>query len=266
MTAALTLSLLAALASTTADDLRGAPDDAPSGVQSIARVAAPAPAPASTELNRLELKVQPFLGLTSNSWGSLGEARFEHDFRFPLTLGIELAPVALVQSGDGTGALAQARLTAALNLRYLAVGLGVGGQLQRFGRNGLSIAPTLRLGRRDGLNLSVEYAYSVAANQYTGQRTIGFSNIIGTLRIPLTDRLSLQIDGGLNLKAWAFTTVGLRDRVRGDGGPGTWFISAGLGAAWISDEGSCNYDAVIPCGPSAMSFGPTIDFGLERRF
>ena len=170
--------------------------------------------------------MQPFLGLTGNSWGSLGEARYEHDFRFPLTLGIELAPVAVASSGDGTGALAQARLTAALNLRYLAVGLGVGGQLQRFGRNGLSLAPTLRLGRRDGLNLSVEYAYSVAANKYTGQRTIGFSNIVGTLRVPLTDRLSLQLDGGLNLQAWAFTTVGLRHRLRGDGGPGTWFVSA----------------------------------------
>ncbi len=190
MTAALTLSLMAALASTTTVDVDGPVDGAPDGVQAIARVAAPAPAPASTELSRFELRVQPFLGLTSNSWGSLGEARFEHDFRFPLTLGIELAPVALVESGNGTGALAQARLTAALNLRYLGVGLGLGGQLQRFGRNGLSIAPTLRLGRRDGLNLSVEYAYSVAANQYTGQRTIGFSNIIGTLRIPLTDRLS----------------------------------------------------------------------------
>jgi hypothetical protein len=266
MTGTLTLSLLAALVSTTAVDVDAPSDGAPDGVQAIARVAPPPPAPASTELNRFELRVQPFLGLTSNSWGSLGEARFEHDFRFPLTLGIELTPVALVASGDGTGALAQARLTAALNLRYLAVGLGVGGQLQRFGRNGLSIAPTLRLGRRDGLSLSVEYAYSVAANQYTGQRTIGFSNIIGTLRIPLTERLSLQIDGGLNLQAWAFTTVGLRDRVRGDGGPGTWFVSAGLGAAWISDQGGCNYDAVIPCGPSAMSFGPTIDFGLERRF
>jgi hypothetical protein len=267
MTAALSLSLLAALASTTAVDVDGpVVEGAPNGVQSIARLAAPPPAPASTELNRFELRVQPFLGLTSNSWGSLGEARFEHDFRFPLTLGIELAPVALVQSGNGTGALAQARLTAALNLRYLAVGLGVGGQLQRFGRNGLSIAPTLRLGRRDGLNLSVEYAYSIAANQYTGQRTIGFSNIIGTLRIPLTDRLSLQFEGGLNLKAWAFTTVGLRQRVRGDGGAGSWFLSAGLGAAWLSDQGSCNYEAVIPCGPSAMSFGPTIDFGLERRF
>jgi len=261
MTTAVTLSLLAALTSTTAVDLDGAPDAAPA----ITRQVVPLPA-ASTELNRFELKVQPFLGLTSNSWGSLGQARYEHDFRFPLTLGIELAPVAVAANGNGTGALAQARLTAALNLRYLAVGLGVGGQLQRFGRNGLSIAPTLRLGRRDGLSLSVEYAYSVAANKYTGQRTIGFSNIIGMLRIPLTDRLSLQIDGGLNLQAWAFTTVGLRDRVRGDGGPGTWFISAGLGAAWISDQGSCNYEAAIPCGPSAMSFGPTIDVGVERRF
>ena len=88
MTAALTLSLLAALASTTAVDLDGAPDGAPDGVQSIARLAAPAPVAASRELNRFELRVQPFLGLTSNSWGSLGEARFEHDFRFPLTLGI----------------------------------------------------------------------------------------------------------------------------------------------------------------------------------
>ena len=270
MTAALTFSLLAALASATAVDLDGGSDGAAGesseGAPSIARQGGPTPAAPSTGLNRFELKVQPFLGLTSNSCGSLGEARFEHDFRFPLTLGIELAPAALVASGDGTGALAEARLTAALNLRYLAVGLGIGGQLQRFGRNGLSIAPTLRLGRRDGLSLFVEYAYSVAPNQYTGQRTIGFSNIIGTLRIPLTERLALQLDAGLNLQAWAFATVGLRDRVRGDGGPGSWFISAGLGAAWISDQGGCNYDAVIPCGPSAMSFGPTIDFGLERRF
>jgi hypothetical protein len=255
--AALALSL-ATLASVNAAELDGTPD--------IAREAAPAPAPGPPALNRFELKLQPFLGLTGNSWGGLGEARFEHDFRFPLTLGLELSPVALVSSGDGTGALAEGRLTAAFSTRYLAVGLGVGGQLQRFGRNGLSIAPTLRLGRRDGLSLQVEYAYSVAANQYTGQRTIGFSNIMGTLRVPLTERLALQIDGGLNLQAWAFTTVGLRHRLVGDGGAGSWFVSAGLGAAWVSDRSGCNYGAAIPCGPSAMSFGPTVGFGLERRF
>jgi hypothetical protein len=258
MTAALALSVMVALAGTTAVDLDGAP--------TIATAPAPAPQSGRPELNSFELKLQPFLGLTGNSWGSLGEARFEHDFRFPLTLGLELAPVAFAANGNGTGALAEARATAAFSTRYLAIGLGLGGQLQRFGRNGLSAAPTLRLGRRDGLNLSVEYAYSVAANQYTGQRTIGFSNIVGTLQIPLTERLALQIDGGLNLKAWAYTTIGLRERLTGDGGPGSWFVSGGLGAAWFSQQSGCNYDAVIPCGPSAMSFGPTVAFGFERRF
>lgn len=260
LTGAFALALAAVLApiSATAADLEGAP--------TIAREPAPEPEPDRPALNRFELTLQPFLGLTGNSWGSLGQARFEHDFRFPLTLGVELSPVALAASGEGPGALAEARLTAAFSTRYLAVGLGVGGQLQRFGRNGLSIAPTLRLGRRDGLSLSIEYAYSVAANQYTGQRTIGFSNVIGTLRVPLTERLALQIDGGLNLQDWIFTTVGLRQRLRGDGGPGTWFVNAGLGAAWVSDRSGCNYDADIPCGPSAMSFGPTIAFGFERRF
>jgi hypothetical protein len=238
----------------------------PSSPTEIARVAPPLTEPEHPALNRFELKLQPFLGLTGNSWGGLGEARFEHDFSFPLTLGLELSPVALAASGEGTGALAEARATAAFSTRYVAVGLGVGGQLQRFGRNGLSLAPTLRLGRRDGLSLFVEYAYSVAPNQYTGKRTIGFSNVIGTLRIPLTERLALQIDGGLNLSAWAYTTIGLRQRLFGDGGPGTWYVSGGLGAAWVSDRGSCNYEADTPCGPSAMSFGPTIGFGLERRF
>ena len=258
MTAALALSL-SLLASVQAADLEGAP-----AVATTAPEAAPTESPPA--FNRFELKLQPFLGLTGNSWGGLGEARFEHDFRFPLTLGIELAPVGLVSGADGTGALAQARLTAAFSTKYLAIGMGVGGQLQRYGRNGLSLAPTLRLGRRDGLNLEVEYAYNVAANQYTGQRTIGFSNIVGTLQIPLADRLALQIDGGLNLHAWAYATVGLRHRLIGDGGPGTWFVSAGLGAAWITQSSGCNYEAAIPCGPSATSFGPTVGFGLERRF
>ena len=43
------------------------------------------------------------LGLTANSWGGLGELRYAHDFRAPLTVGIELAPFSVVSSGEGTG-------------------------------------------------------------------------------------------------------------------------------------------------------------------
>ena len=69
--------------------------------------------------------MQPFLGLTGNSWGSLGEARFEHDFRFRSRWASSWRRWLWRPSGDGPGALAEARVTAAFSTRYLAVGLGV---------------------------------------------------------------------------------------------------------------------------------------------
>ena len=82
----------------------------------------------------------------------------------------------------------------------------------------------------------------------------------------LARRLALELDAGLNLKAWAFATIGLRHRLRGEGGPGTWFVTGAFGLAWVADRAPCDYDADIPCGASARSFGPTIGLGLERRF
>ncbi|HVT09420.1 MAG TPA: hypothetical protein VHO67_18295 [Polyangia bacterium] len=228
--------------------------------------AAEAPAEATRPAaNRVELELRPVLGLTANSWGSLGELRYAHDFRAPLTVGIELSPFSVVSSGEGTGTEIQARLHAAYSTTYLAVGLGVGGQLRRFGRNGASLASTLRLGRLDGLSFTLEYAYALAANKYTGRRTIGFSDVLGRLQVPLTDRLALRLDGGLDLQSWVFTTIGLRHRIVGDGGAGSWFVSGGFGVAGIEDRGSCDNPAQI-CGRSALSFGPTISFGLEHRF
>ena len=52
----------------------------------------------------------------------------------------------------------------------------------------------------------------------------------------------------------------------GDGGPGTLYVNGALGAAWILDRGPCDYEAAVPCGRSAMSFGPTVAFGFELRF
>jgi hypothetical protein len=219
-------------------------------------------------LTRAQLTLRPFLGLVANSWGGIGEARIEHYFDAPLMLGLELAPMAFAASGDGPGVIANPRLRAAYVSRYLTVGLGVGWSLQRFGRSGPSIAPALRLGSLDGLNLAVEYNYSLAANAYTGRRTIGFGNLLGTLTIPLASALALQIDGGISVDLWSFATLGLRHRLRGDGGPGTWFLSAALGVARVADRAVCNYatDTFTPCGGSAQSFGPTIAVGTERRF
>jgi len=231
----------------------------------VQQPAAPAPENGGEGWTRVSIDLIPVLGLTSNSWGGLSQIRAEHHFRAPLVLGVELAPLALASSGEGLGALAQARIHAAYATRYLAVGLGLGAQLQRFGRNGLSIAPTLRLGRLDGLELELEYAYNVAPNQFTGRRTVGFSDVLATGRVPLTSRLALQVQAGLDLQAWIFTMLGVRQRLVGDGGPGSWFVSAGFGVAWIEDRSACD-DPELSCGSTAMSFGPTIGFGIEHRF
>jgi hypothetical protein len=238
----------------------GAPD-----LPEVQKQAAPAPESGGEGWSRVSIDLLPVLGLTSNSWGGLSQIRAEHYFRAPLVVGVELAPLALASSGEGIGTLAQARLHAAYATRYLAVGLGLGAQLQRFGRNGLSIAPTLRLGRLDGLELELEYAYNVAPNRFTGRQTVGFSDVLTTGRVPVTSRLALQLQAGLNLQAWIFTTLGLRQRLSGEGGPGSWFVSAGFGVAWIEDRSACDQPD-LSCGSTALSFGPTISVGLEHRF
>jgi hypothetical protein len=138
--------------------------------------------------------------------------------------------------------------------------------MQRFGSSGLSLAPSLRLGSMDGLNLELTYTHTIAPNKYSGKMTTGFSNVLTKIQVPVSRRLALQLDTGLSLDTWAFATLGLRHRLFGDGGPGTWFVSGAFGLAMVIDKAACNYDATIPCGTSAISYGPTMSGGLEYRF
>jgi hypothetical protein len=222
--------------------------------------------PAPRDLTRAAIVVRPFLGLVGNSWGALGEARLEHYFARPFMLGVELSPIAVASAGEGLGAITHLRAVGAYVTDYLAVGLGVGARLQRFGATGLSLAPSLRLGSLDGLSFSVTYTHTIARNAYTGQETVGFSNLLSTLVVPLGRTTALELAGGLSLDAWAYGTVGLRQRLLGDGGRGTWFVSGAFGAAMVVDRAPCNYDSTVVCGASATSFGPTIGIGLDRRF
>jgi hypothetical protein len=231
---------------------------------------APAPSllapPRPRGITRVELVSRPFLGLVGNSWGQIGEARVEHHFVMPFVLGVELAPVALASSGDGAGAVTHARAVAGYVSDHLMIGFGVGSRLQRFGTSGLSLAPQLRLGSLDGLNLSLTYTHTIARNKYSGRPTVGFANIAGKLSIPVARPITLELSAGMSLDAWAYGTLGLRHRLTGDGGPGTWYVSGAFGVAMVVDRAQCNYDAVIPCTASATSYGPTLGVGVEHRF
>jgi hypothetical protein len=236
----------------------------------VARTVAPLPSlmapPRPRNLTRVETTWRPFLGFVGNSWGTIGEARVEHHFGRPFMLGVELAPVAIASAGDGLGAATHVRLIGAYVTDYLSLGLGVGARLQRFGSSGLSLAPSLRLGSLDGLHLALTYTHSIARNKYTDKPTVGFSNVLADIQVPVARRVALRLDLGLSLDTWAFATLGLRHRLFGDGGPGTWFLSGGFGLAMVIDQSGCDYNTTVPCGQSATSYGPTVSVGLEYRF
>ena len=222
--------------------------------------------PRPRDLTRVEMTWRPFLGFSGNSWGTIGEARIEHYFKGPFMLGAELSPVAIASAGDGVGAATHARVIGAFVTDYLSLGLGVGARLQRFGSNGLSLAPSLRLGSLDGLHFELTYTQTIARNKYTDKATVGFSNVLARIQVPVARRLALQLDTGLSLDTWGFLTLGARHRLFGEGGPGTWFVSGAFGVAMIVDQSGCTYSGTVPCGPSATSYGPTVSVGLEYRF
>jgi len=236
----------------------------------VARSAPPPPSlmgpPRPRELTRVETTWRPFLGFVGNSWGAIGEARIEHYFRAPFMVGAELSPAAIASAGDGLGAVTHARVIGAFTTDFVTLGLGVGSRLQRFGSNGLSLAPSLRLGSLDGLNFELTYTHTIARNKYTGQPRVGFSNALAKIQVPVARRVALQLDAGLSLDAWAFLTLGLHHRLFGDGGRGTWFLTGAFGLASVIDQSPCNYDLDVPCGASATSYGPTVSAGVEYRF
>jgi hypothetical protein len=258
------LALVASLLAqpTAADDACATPVVAAQAAAPPSLLAPPRP----RGVTRVELTSRPFLGFTGNSWGGISEARVEHHFELPFMLGVELAPIALASSGDGLGAVAHARVFAGYVSDHLTIGFGIGSRLQHFGSSGLSLAPQLRLGSLDGLNLSLTYTHTVARNKYSGRPTIGFANVVGKLSVPLARQVALELSGGMSLDAWGYTTIGLRHRLTGDGGPGTWYVSGGFGLALVVDRAPCDYAAASPCTASATSYGPTIGIGVEHRF
>jgi hypothetical protein len=217
-------------------------------------------------LTRVSLNVRPFFNLLGPGGGALGDLAVEHQFAAPWKLSLTLAPVALAVQPGAVGSINHLRVGAAYSGDFLELGASIGSRVQNFGQGGLSLAAHLRLGAQDGLHLALTYGYAVVRNYYTSRVNVGFSNIVAAAAIPLLPRLALTAEAGFSLDVWAYTTLGLRHRLVGDGGPGTWFLRGGFGVAWVLDRFRCDYRDPSPCQGAAWAMGPTIAVGVERRF
>jgi hypothetical protein len=217
-------------------------------------------------LTRVYGNVRPFFNVLGSGGGAIGDLAIDHYFKIPLKLGLELSPAAVAFQPNSSGAVTHLRLEAAFATRYLEIGAAVGGRMENLSPGGLSLAARLRLGALDGLNFRLTYGYAVIRNHYTGKTRFAFSNVLGTLEIPLADRLALSVDGAFSFDVWLYGTAGLKYYLVGHGGPGTWIVRGAAGLAWVMDQFPCQYRDPGKCEGAAWGVGPTISFGVEHRF
>lgn len=218
-------------------------------------------------LTRVRGNVRPFVSMVGRSGGAILDFTAEHYFAdLPLRLSLELAPLALAVEGDGTGAIGHLRLGAAFSTEHVEIGASAGTRLQNYGGSGISLAGFLRLGRLDGLKLTMTYGYVLARNQYTGIPIVGLSNAMATLDIPLSQKTALYFEAGGSGDLWVYGSGGLRYRIGGSAGASTWVVSGSLGLGWVLDRPACRHPGTGWCTESAWALGPTMGFGLERRF
>ncbi|HEY0709023.1 MAG TPA: hypothetical protein VGG33_19600 [Polyangia bacterium] len=211
--------------------------------------------------------IRPFLSVLGQGGGAIADFGVDHLFaEIPLRLSLELAPWALAIEADGPGSVAHLRFGAALATDYLEVGAAVGSRIQNYGEGGISLGGNLRLGALDGVRVTLTYGYVIKRNRYTGDVGAGISNVILGLQAPIAQRLALFAEVGGSAEKWVYSSVGLRHRLFGEGGAGTWIVSGSFGVAWVIDRPDCLYPDTGWCTDSAWAAGPTLGLGLERRF
>jgi hypothetical protein len=218
-------------------------------------------------MTSVRVTVRPFLSVLGQGGGAIADLAVDHYFAtVPLRLSLELSPLALAIEADGPGSIGHLRLGAAYAGQYVELGLAAGSRIQNYGGSGISLAGFLRLGALDGLKFTLTYGYVIKRNRYTGDVGAGLSNILADLHVPIANRLALFAETGISSDRWIYGSVGLRHRLLGDGGSGTWFVSGSFGVAWVVDRPECQYPDTGWCENAAWAAGPTLGLGLERRF
>jgi hypothetical protein len=232
--------------------------------ETVREIVAP---PLARGMTSVRATVRPFISVFGQGGGAIADLAVDHYFvRLPLRLSLELAPLALAIEADGPGSIGHLRLGAGYAGQYVEIGLAGGSRIQNYGGSGLSLAGFLRLGALDGLKFTMTYDYVIKRNRYTGIVGVGLANILADLHVPIGAGLALFAEGGVSADRWIYTSLGLRHRLSGNGGPDSWFVSGSFGIAWVLDRPDCLHPDTGWCENSAWAAGPTLGLGLERRF
>lgn len=132
-----------------------------------------------------------------------------------------------------------------------------------------TLSQWVRLGARDGLNLSLRNLLILHKDSDTKETGFFYGGTMGKLTVPLDRRNDLFIEGGGGVMGYWLVGAGVGTWVVGNGGPGSWKLSISAGAAgiWGTKEvttTTATYSSTYHEDVDVT--GPMVSFGVARRF
>ena len=220
--------------------------------------------PRVSDVWTLELMARPFAALGELGGGALISGAFGRRLGHLHLQGV-VDPLAFgdVQSKNAIGA-ANTALIASYDSQYFEMGLGFGVQTVNSTDffvapgSGLAALQLIRLGARDGLNISARTNIVLFHSQFQ------FGGMIASGQIPVTRGYWLLLNGGGGSIGYAYGEFGLRVLLDGDGLAGSKYLTVTAGGAAVFRTGVCPLSE--PCQDSAAYGGPMAGIGGEWRF
>lgn len=221
--------------------------------------------PRVSGLWELELFLRPFAALDELGGGALLSGSIGYRFKhLHLQAVIDPLAYAAVQT-KGSVTAVNAALFTSYDSEYFEMGLGLGAQTVNASGfllepgSGLAVAQLIRLGARDGLNLSARTSLALFHSQFQ------FGGMIVSGQIPVTRGYWLLLNGGGGNVGYGYGELGLRVLLAGNGLAGSKFLTVTAGGVTVFRSGSCD-EFFSQCTEDTAYGGPMAGVGGEWRF
>ncbi len=220
--------------------------------------------PRASDLWTLEVIARPFAALGELGGGVLLSGAFGRRIG-NLHLQAVVDPLGFgdVENNNHVTA-ANAALVASYDSQYFEMGLGFGGQTVNEAGfllppgSGLAALQLIRLGARDGLNISARTNVVLFHSEFQ------FGGMVGSGQIPVTRGYWLLLNGGGGNIGYAYGELGLRVLLSGNGLADSKFLTVTAGGAAVFRSATC--DPFTPCNGPVTYGGPMAGVGGEWRF
>lgn len=197
-----------------------------------------------------------FIPIGTIGIGGLLDAFVTRHFEGPFMLRAQLSPLGFAFVNEGSGSAFGAHILFGLDTQFLELALGVGGSSTDSTGTAISLLQSLRIGALDGLYLALQ------TNVYVLDKQFELGAVTGVIQIPVKDGWWFIARGGGGPVGAYYGDVGVRYRVHGDGGAGSFFLQGVLGGVGIIGSSRiCDYGYCY----GNDSAGPALGVGVEWR-